>query len=60
MIDNVGGPRRMNNLLTTLDLPSIDNKSLKAMERRAGKMIENYADRNMKTECKKAFDKEMR
>ena len=29
MIDSVGGPQRMNNLLTTLNLPSINDRSLK-------------------------------
>ncbi|KAK3100488.1 hypothetical protein FSP39_020887 [Pinctada imbricata] len=59
MIDNVGGPQRMNNCLTTLDLPPINNRSLKVMERRAGKLIENFADENMKAESKRAYEKEM-
>ncbi|XP_061167894.1 uncharacterized protein LOC133176848 [Saccostrea echinata] len=59
MIDNVGGPQRMNNLLTTLDLPFINNRSLKTMERRAGQIIEKYAKDNMKEESMMAFEKEM-
>ncbi|XP_056014682.1 uncharacterized protein LOC125676111 isoform X4 [Ostrea edulis] len=59
MIDSVGGPQRMNNLLTTLDLPFINNKSLKTMERRAGQFIEKYAEENMKKESAMAYEKEM-
>ncbi|XP_062576614.1 uncharacterized protein LOC134238504 isoform X3 [Saccostrea cucullata] len=59
MIDSVGGPQRMNNLLTTLDLPFINNRSLKVMERRAGQIIEKYAEENMKEESLMAFEKEM-
>lgn len=59
MIDSVGGPQRMNNLLSTLDLPIINNRSLKTMERRAGNIIEQYAEENMKKESKMAYEKEM-
>ncbi|XP_053372727.1 uncharacterized protein LOC123560237 isoform X2 [Mercenaria mercenaria] len=59
MIDNVGGPQRVNNLLTTLNIPSINNKNLKVMEKRAGVMIEQFADDNMKEESFKAFEKEV-
>lgn len=59
MIDSVGGPQRMNNLLSTLDLPIINNRSLKTMERRANNIIEQYAEENMKKESKMAYEKEM-
>lgn len=59
MIDSVGGPQRMNNILTTLNLPSINERSLKVMERRAGELIENFAEDNMKKECSLAFESEM-
>lgn len=59
MIDSVGGPQRMYNLLSTLDLPIINNRSLKTMERRAGNIIEQYAEENMKKESKMAYEKEM-
>lgn len=49
----------MNNLLSTLDLPIINNRSLKTMERRAGNIIEQYAEENMKKESKMAYEKEM-
>ncbi|XP_062596795.1 uncharacterized protein LOC134258284 [Saccostrea cucullata] len=59
MIDSVGGPQRMNNFLATLNLPTINNKNLKVMERRAGEMIEKFADENMRNESQKAFREEM-
>lgn len=59
MIDSVGGPQRMNNHFSTLDLPIINNRSLKTMERRAGNIIEQYAEENMKKESKMAYEKEM-
>lgn len=59
MIDSVGGPQRMNNLLSTLYLPIINNRSLKTMERRAGNIIEQYAEENMKQESIVAYEKEM-
>ena len=33
---------------------------LKVMERRAGELIEKFADENMKKECLLAFEKEMK
>lgn len=59
MIDSVGGPQRMNNVLATLNLPTVNNKNLKVMERRAGEMIEKFADKNMTSESQKAFREEM-
>ena len=59
MIDSVDGPQKMNNFLATLNLPPINNKNLKVMERRAGAMIEKYAEENMRTESQKAFVEEM-
>lgn len=59
MIDSVGGPQRMNNFLATLNLPTVNNKNLKVMERRAGVMIEKFADKNMTSESQKAFREEM-
>ena len=46
MIYSIGGPRGVNNFLTTLDLPSISHKNLIAMERRAWQMIEDYAEKS--------------
>lgn len=59
MIDTLGGPQRVNNFLTTLDLPYISHKNLKVMERRAGHIIENFAEKSMANARKTAFEKEM-
>lgn len=59
MIDSLGGPQRVNNFLTTLDLPYISHKNLKVMERRAGHIIENFAEKSMTNARKTAFEKEM-
>lgn len=60
MIDSLGGPQRGNNFLTTLDLPYISHKNLKVMERRAGHIIENFAEKSKTNPRKTAFEKEMR
>ena len=36
MIDSLGGPVRVNSLLETLDMKSIDNKNFQKMMKRAG------------------------
>lgn len=60
MIDSIGEPQRVNNCLTTLDLPSISHKNLKCMERRAGNLIEAYAYISMASATEASFDAEMR
>ncbi|XP_076081172.1 uncharacterized protein LOC143052096 [Mytilus galloprovincialis] len=60
MIDSLGGPQRVNNVLTTLNLPSISHKNLKVMERRAGDMIEDFANMSMERRGREAFAAEMR
>ena len=60
MIDSIGGLQRVNNFLTTLDLPSISHQNLKAMERCAGQMIEDYAEKSMENATKVSFNTEMR
>ena len=59
MIGNVGGPKRMNNLITILDLSFINSRSLKTMERRTGQIVEKYAEKTMKKESIMAFEKEI-
>ncbi len=59
MIDNMGGPVRVNNALTTLNLSSISNKGLKKMERRAGDAVTKVADKSMKMAAKEAYEMEM-
>jgi len=60
MIDSIGGPQRVNNMLTTLNLPFISNKNLKVMKRQAGAMIEEFADDSMQQAAVRAFEQEMR
>lgn len=60
MIDSLGGPQRVNNFFTTLDLPYISHKNLKVMERRAGHIIANFAEKSMTNSRKTVFEKEMR
>lgn len=43
MIDSLGGPDRVNNLLSTLNIPTINNKTLMLMERHAGESVEAVA-----------------
>ncbi|CAC5404979.1 unnamed protein product [Mytilus coruscus] len=59
MIDALGGPQRVNNVLSTLNLPPISHKKLKVMERRAGEMIEGFANLRMEQRCREAFEAEM-
>ncbi|VDI43935.1 Hypothetical predicted protein [Mytilus galloprovincialis] len=54
------GPQRVNNVLTTLNLPSISHKNPKVMERRAGDMIEDFANMSMERRGREAFAAEMR
>ncbi|CAG2241477.1 unnamed protein product [Mytilus edulis] len=58
MIDALGGPQRVNNVLSTLNLPPISHKNLKVMERRAGEMIEGFANLSMDQRCREAFEAE--
>ncbi|CAC5416302.1 unnamed protein product [Mytilus coruscus] len=60
MINSLGGPQRVNNVLTTLNLPSISHKNLKVMERRAGDMIEDFANMSMDRREREAFAAEIR
>jgi len=45
MIDSVGGPVRVNNLLSTLNVPTISNARLKEMERRTGAVVEQVTEK---------------
>ena len=59
MIDSLGGPVRVNNLLATLDMKSIDHKNLQKMEKRAGEAIEAHAVESTRKAALDAFRKEM-
>ena len=60
MIDSMGGAHKVNNFLTTLNLPPIANKNLKKMERRAGPHIENVADQAERDAAKATFQAEQK
>lgn len=60
MIDSVGGARRVNNLLTTLNIKAINCKNLQAMEQRVGPVIEDLSRQNAKKYAREAFDAEMK
>ena len=59
MIDNVGGPVRVNNFLTTLNLKPICNRNLKMMEERAGEAIEEVAIDSTRQAACDAYQMEM-
>ena len=59
MIDNLGGPVRVNNFLTTLNLKPISCKNLKKMERRAGAAVETVSMKLSSEAAKAAFEQEM-
>lgn len=59
MIDSLGGPNRVNNFLSTLNIKPIDQKNLKSMERRAGQKIEEVAKRSMELAATETYKLEM-
>lgn len=59
MIDCLGGPDRVNNLLSTLNIPTINNKTLMVMERRAGESVEAVAKVTTKKAAEEAYHVEM-
>jgi len=60
MIDSGEGSGKVNNLLSTLNIPPIGKKNLQNIERRAGGFVEKVADHSAKEAAKDAFQKEMR
>ena len=59
MVDSIGGPVRMNNFLSTLNILEIQDKNLKLMERRAGDLIETVATESTRAAANEAFKAEM-
>lgn len=59
MIDSLGGPNRVNNFLSALNIKTIDQKNLKSMERRAGQKIEEVAKRSMELAATETYKLEM-
>ena len=60
MIDSLGGPKRVNNFLTALNLKPVSNKNLKKMEVRAGEVVELVAKESAQSAAKQAYISEMR
>ncbi|XP_061170366.1 uncharacterized protein LOC133179689 [Saccostrea echinata] len=59
MTDSLGGPDRVNNLLSTLNITTVNNKTLMAMERRAGENVESIAQLTTKKAADEAYHVEM-
>ena len=49
----------MNNFLSTLNIPEIQDKNLKLMERHAGDLIETVATESTRAAANEAFKAEM-
>lgn len=60
MIDSIGGPVKVNNMLSTLNIKPISNKNLMKMQRRAGAAVETVSKRLAKEAAAKAFQQEMK
>ena len=60
MIDSLGGPCRVNNFLTALNMKPISNDNLKKMENRAGPFVERFAKDSCHIAADEAFQAEMR
>lgn len=58
MIDSLGGDR-VNNLLSALNIPTINNKTLMVMARRAGESVEAVAKVTTKKAAEEAYHVEM-
>ena len=50
---------KVNNFLSTLNIPEIQSKNRKHMERRAGDLIETVATESTRTAADEAFKAEM-
>ena len=59
MIDSLGGPVRVNNVLSTLNLKTINVKNLKSMENRAGRTVEMVSKESTHAAANEAFKQEM-
>lgn len=59
MTDLLGGPERVNNILSTLNIKPVNPKSLKHMERWAGAYVEAIAKMSTRKPATEAFETEM-
>ena len=60
MIDSIGGPVKVNNMLTALNLKEIPDRNLKLMERRVGPGILSYAEKSTREAAEATFQAEMK
>ncbi|XP_060588030.1 uncharacterized protein LOC132743517 [Ruditapes philippinarum] len=59
MIDSLGGPRRVNNMLATLNLKTVSETNLKKMEKRAGVVLEKVSTESANAAADEAYRLEM-
>ena len=59
MIDSVGGPDRLNNLLSTLNIKPLKKRTLKNVEWRGGSYVEAVAKNSMQKAAKASFEMEI-
>ncbi|KAH3729060.1 hypothetical protein DPMN_055023 [Dreissena polymorpha] len=59
MVDSLGGPSGVNNILSTLNLKTISETSLKIMEQRASEEIEQVATESARIATSNASFSEM-
>lgn len=59
MVDSVGGPVKVNNFLSTLNVPTVSNKNLKVMETRAGEVIEHISKMSSSQAAQEVYKEEM-
>ena len=60
MIDSIGGARKVNNFLTTLNMKPIPHANLTSMERRTGPTVERVAKDVCREAAEATFQEEMR
>lgn len=60
MFDSLGGPDRVNNFLSTMNINPIGSKNLKQMERRGCVRVEAVSARSTKEAVKESFKTEVR
>lgn len=60
MIDTLGGPVQVNNLLAALNLKTISDANLKKMETRAGEVMLSLSKDISREAAQEAFAKEMK
>ncbi|KAH3847024.1 hypothetical protein DPMN_089336 [Dreissena polymorpha] len=59
MVDSLGGPYRVNNMLSTLHLKTISDANLKIMGQPAGEVIEQFATESARIAASDAILNEM-